>query len=987
MGVLNVCVEAGVKSKKIIITTIISLVSALSIQSQIVQAAPDKAPDAKEEKLQDYSKGFQVFYKLGLPDVSKAEYISFNCQELQPLHSLMSNRFRTKGNAWLLQKEEGDSPASFIVFNAVPLKAYNGEKLLEEFKKQHKGAKVDSRKEYFEFLAGHKNKTIAFWRNADIKEDCEMLLAQLEEMDKENFSYQKEMSGSLFLYAIQIYSKGFKNEANKIIARLFELADDKKIVLLSAMNTLADQEYGVAILDLEKSRDWKKFEAALDALLKKYPKGWNAAPGIKLLSEMVKKQSAQPIPPEIKREGISENDKKLASELLNIKEMPYFCGMEWLFRKNEKEESSRIQDDTLKKITKNSIPMLIALLKDEYMVPVCERSYEHQIDEENGGGNAEKALAAIPSPIKRKSIAKNLLAPVVVISEMNEDSNVMGMNDEDFAAMCNKWYEEIKNKTEDELALYYLKNGNSDQKHFAMTYMKDKDIDKNAPVIEEYFLNIKKEELISNLRYGSIPEYVSKRKKAAKPFVEKLKAIFKGELAAAAKEKKKDKAVKKEVAAEDAEAAEEEEDESAEENAEMLKELKKSFETLDELTSGKSAKDIIDEIVSGKKNIKDDGVYTQLGSALSEMDKDEGIGALFYGISKIKDDPALRNNFILLLVMVKDVKSESESSQESGGAKSETFKEEKPFCIEKNAEGWKKLLADKTKYKDYEIRQLAAWFIEYIYGTDENAKKVESLGHLIGERISSIALKRAEERLAGKVEKDLTPYPEIKDLDDVVGKKLAEDLAKAIADKKAVEFINSLNNNDFAFLAKLVEKNPKLNPGLKNHANRVVFVESSVKGEEKELDAFKNTVLDLKAVEKIRDYCKKLTAEKKMFNCSISRSAMFDGISIEISDPYENVEVPIERPSDSLSMSGDIRANKCAEHTRWEIAGKSEKGNGDEIVVDGKKIKLESSEKSEMENKREKKSQEKFAKCLENIFGDEADCTKFFSINYSCANY
>lgn len=776
MGVLNVRREAGVKSKKIITTTIISLLSALSIQAQVEQAVQDKTPDTKEEKLQDYSKGFQIFYKLGLPDVSKAEYISFNCQELEPLYSLRGGRFIAKGNAWLLQKEEGDSPASFIVFNAVPVKAYNGEKLQEEFRKQHKVATGDARKAYLEFLAGHKNKTIAFWRNEDIKEDSEQLLSQLEEIDKENFSYQKEMSGPLFLYAIQIYSKGFKDDANKIISRLFELAGDKKIILLEAMSALADQEYGVAMMDLEKNKDWKKFGTVLDTLLKKYPKGWKAAPGIKLLSEMVKKQLTQPNPPEIKGEGISEDDKKLASEFLNVKGMPYYCGMEWLFRKNEKEESSMVQDDVLKKITKNSIPMLIALLKDNYMIPVCvmQRSYERQIDEENGGGNAEKALAAIPSPIKRKSIAKSLLASVAAVPDMNEDSNVMRMNDESFIELCNRWYAEIKNKTADELVLYYLKNGNGNQKHFAMTYMKDKNLDKNAPVIEEYFLNMKKEELMRSLGYGVIPEYVAKRKKAALPFVEKLRAKFKDELAALSKgdvkKDKKDQAKKKGAEEEIAEEEEEEEDDSSI-DSQMQKELKKILDSLYELAKEKGAKQIIDEILSGKKNLKDHTIYSQLAPALKEMDRDEAIGLLLNAILKSENNMLAKGVFFSgLEIVARNEESPSEENEK---------KEEKPLDIKKNAEAWKKILKDKTGLGRYKTNLIAAIFIESIYGNKEDKEKLQKLQNTLRERIGQITLKRAEDRLAGKA---LTPYPEIKELDETASKKLVAELEQAIAE-------------------------------------------------------------------------------------------------------------------------------------------------------------------------------------------------------------
>jgi len=975
------------KSTTIIFTIILSLLAIVPLMAQEVKKQ-ESAPVAKENAVQDYTKGFHVFYKLGLPDVSKAEYVQLNSKDLSILYSLVQNPFRANGNAWLMKKEEGGSPASFVAFNAIPIKAYEQRKLFEEFTKRKKDSKSDPRKKYSEFLAENKSKIMGHWASVDIKEDIEELLSRLEEMEKENFSYQKELAGPVFLYAVQIYSKGFKDEANKIISRLFELAGDKKIVLLAAMSCLADQQYGKAILELQEDGDWKKFGAALEALLKKYPKGWRAAPGIKLLLAMVQKQIAQPVAPEIKGEGISGEDKKLAAELVNVKEASSYNDAIWLLPKSDKERGRVLQDEVIEKIIgrgKEAIPMLIALLKDDYMLPSCNiRNFNRRRDNGENQDQAEDSLSRIPHPVKRKDIAKALLLPVVTLSGMREDSDIMSMDDNAFAELCNNWYDEIKTKTPDGLVLYYLKNGNRNQKYLALMSMMSGNVEKNAPAVEEFFLNMKKEELVHGFGYGPIPEYVAKRKKAALPFIEKLKAKFKDELAAVEsdnKKGKKDQTKKKDSEKEtvEVEEAEEDEDDSFMNDPEERKQLKKSLDALSELASGKSAKQIIDKILLEKENLQERTIYSQLMLALQEMDRDEALGLLLYGISKAGDNIIVKGTFITGIATISRI----------GGAATGNGKEEKPLDIGKNAEAWRKLLSDETTLGEDKVNFIAALFIEYLYGSKDIVQKMNNLKYVLGERSRPIILKRAEERLAGKTEKELTPYPEIKELDEKASKELVANLEKAITGKKVEEFMKETGDSEFAALSKLVAKDPKLNAGLKDYANRIVSVKSKIKGKEKDLDAFKNTVLDMNTVEKIQEYCKKLTVEKKAFNCRIIRKRFLEGVNIEISDPSEymkgrktqikgNIDIP-------LYMTGIINASSNQAYTQWKISDKNEKGDGNEIVVNGKKIKLEKAD--EDETKRNKKSQEKFLKCLGKVFGDETDCTKSFSVNYSYMRY
>lgn len=880
--------------------------------------------------VEDYSKDFAEFYQLGLPDVSKAEYVELGCNEAVLIFSSDPDIRGRRGNAWLI-KNDDDGSALFVFENAIQIKIYDSGKLLDAYSKAHRLDRNPARG--FEKATASKIKGI--WSTIELKDEPESVLKKLPVVDKKKIMQEMPDPGPLYLYAIHIYSKGFKDEANKIIERLIEQEGSRNAVLMYARNALANEQYTQAMAELRLDADWTRFASALEILLKKYPEDWTSAPEVSQLLMKVRKQIANPLP-EIKGEGISEEDKKLAAGLADVRILPFPVGRS-LVLPACRGDCDSLNDDVLENIMdrgKDSIPMLIELLKEDTLIPAAAKNSYYARENDDLG---------IVYPAQRKDIARIFLIPSVIVPGFDDNCRLPELPDDELVAVCRKWYNEIKDKNYDEMELYYLKNGNVDQKEDAVASMMKGDLDRKGPVLEEFFLSVNNDDLFT---LYDIDKYVEKRKMTALPFIEKLKVKFKDELAALDTYNKNEKMPKKKVKSED----DEDDDEYS---LEDLKSLKDKLDELYEIASAKTAREIVDEILSGKADPGKMVVRNMLMERLSSMSNDDAIGLLLYGAGTAEKG-SLKIYFLEEL---------SRSCWWGCGA-----------SIEKNAEAWKKLLADESLVQGYKVNFIVPFLIERIYGGEKGSKTMDECRERIGNRTFPIIKKRAEERLAGKSEKELAPYPEIRKLDKNSKASLVAKLEKAADEKNLNEFLKSLSDNEFAALPGLIGENPGLNATLRSYANRIVSVHVSLDGEDKSLESFRNTVLDLAAIGKIQEYCKKLTASGKPFRCEIFRRPRLQGIELTLSPApeyrfpgmSEKSSVPSALNQSVLYMWGNVSCDSDSTGAVWRI------------LREGRKPVRTSENMLEQIETRD----EKFNDCLKKLFGDSNNCGKSFTINY-----
>ncbi|MDM8551738.1 hypothetical protein QUF72_16775 [Desulfobacterales bacterium HSG2] len=90
---------------------------------------------ARSSEQRDYSEGFGKLYKMGLPDVSNAEYVKLSLDISDflsfPYNDIFS-KFKLSGNAWVI--EENKDGASRIVFKNQMIEVMNMEHYMKTLK-------------------------------------------------------------------------------------------------------------------------------------------------------------------------------------------------------------------------------------------------------------------------------------------------------------------------------------------------------------------------------------------------------------------------------------------------------------------------------------------------------------------------------------------------------------------------------------------------------------------------------------------------------------------------------------------------------------------------------------------------------------------------------------------------------------------------------------------------------------------------------------
>lgn len=189
----------------------------------------------------DYSAGFAKFYKLGLPDVTDAQYVAVELH-LTPGTMISSSHYEyrlneagVKGNAWLLGSDD-QKPPEFIYNQARRLRIHDIRK-----------ATGDVRQKLYQKPSAE---YWGAWEAVDLERDIKKTIEFLEELsakDKREIPYTgNELCGRLFIAAIHYHSQGYEKQANRIVKLLFELQGDQRKVILAGFNLLADAQYADA---------------------------------------------------------------------------------------------------------------------------------------------------------------------------------------------------------------------------------------------------------------------------------------------------------------------------------------------------------------------------------------------------------------------------------------------------------------------------------------------------------------------------------------------------------------------------------------------------------------------------------------------------------------------------------------------------------------------------------------------------------------------
>ncbi|MFW6151344.1 MAG: hypothetical protein ACOC6C_00035, partial [Verrucomicrobiota bacterium] len=686
----------------------------------------------------DYSRGFKKFYQLGLPDVSGAEYVNLSAYGAGFQSSgTMRHRFKTGGNAWLLEEDKTNGWAKAVVNQVRAAKVYDRQKLMEMRKKEAGESGSDIIRggwDPFDHRIGGN------WKKADLKKDIEAILKGLEKESEKSSSrswiQHSDVSGEIFLSAAHFHSKGYTNEANQIVGGLFSISEDPHSVIMKGLNKLADGKYEEVYGDFRRERDWKQYHKDMKALLARFKSGWRKAPAVKRLIEEVNARIEKEGIPPLDDEALSEDDRKLAQELVTAeKGIPGTRrrGALWILA-DPAETGDEEEDNPLQRIVGRgikSIPLLLAMLKDDYLTQLdlsslgLRHSY-HSYSSDAGQLTEEQILNMYNNmnrPAARSDIAFLLLKPLRIGAEQYSSGN---MTKNELHSDMEAWYEENKDKSRIELARLYLKDGNRQQKQLAIGFVLAKGKEEDMAGVEKYLLDVERPMMNTHM----VRQYVMVRGKKAAAFVDKYEAALKKSMAS-------------------------DENNQMYKSDDTKKQVEQTIEQLRKLVSAKPADELLASLLSGDSTMSD--VSVQLRQKLGQKEGDEALGLTLDAALKAGDGE-LKSELLSLASQVPHLKMSSGGLGMYGPRPKKTEME-----IEKHSEQWKKLLNDQSKVPgsgwqvSRTVAESAAQAVEGLYG--ENYQRRYSVMHALGEEVYAILVARGKARLEGKSGDELPQFP------------------------------------------------------------------------------------------------------------------------------------------------------------------------------------------------------------------------------------
>lgn len=840
----------------------------------------------------DYSDGFAKFYKLGLPDVSKAKYVKLDVYDYSggaDYHDYAGQLYEMKlsGNAWMLS-EEKDGKSVFVLNNCRTIEVYDEKalrkerekKMLEEQKKQKAGNDTP----VIEFPDwAEDGKTGGKWKAADLKSDIDKTINYMKKkMTKEQnydpFEYSSSY-GTLFLSAIHYHSQGYTNEANQIVGMLFEASKDRRKVIMQSLGIIADTGYSEIINKFFKDRDWNSLSSNLTTLLKKFSVGWKNGLAVKQLTLNITKHIQKTEPAKLSSDELtlSEEDQALAAELAKAEDYKMsgnrhamhpglYYGQAWILNtpaKDQKQEKIHVIDK-IRNRGMQSIPLLLAMLKDDCFINMDIQKITGRYNSVSYSSGTEmtdeevtRIYNSMRRPATRADVAMFLLSPLPAREESRRYRSSQDPNE--LYDEVKLWYEANKDKSTMDIARDYMKNGDSEQQRSGLQYIMKNGEEADMNDIEKHLLDS-----LSNMQRGywsgssSVHQYVQVRGDKAKAFVEKYEARIKELIADSNNEMFKD--------------------------ANIKKNLERELAALKKIISTKPVSEILAEVVEGKTNWNDASAL--LHRQLGKEKKNTAMEMILDSALKVKD-AKISADLLRFTANITYL-----GNYDLYGMPMQNTNEKDELDIKLHVEKWQKLLADKRVIpnpygagQEKTVAETAAWALERAYSRDGSNQAAE-IPYALGDKLTEIVLKRAHARLEGKTGDDLPRFPAADNLTEDQKKALITKITSTPTEKLPGVIAGLSSDEELVFLEDFPEDDEAFKKNAIPAAYKVTVVKGSAvtAGIMEKCNALKDKRLDRKMVEDLIETAKECVKNGNIINCSLIRKYGLKGVEILISE-------------------------------------------------------------------------------------------------------
>ncbi|NOY80310.1 MAG: hypothetical protein GXP31_04815 [Kiritimatiellaeota bacterium] len=544
---------------------------------------------AQPSAARDYGQGIAALRRLGLPDVSRAQYIRLDRQWSPLNYSTRTmgwdplRQLKLTGNAWLLREDTKNKTGDIV--------RVTGRKLT--LRKIESGAPNQilvtvGPVAQPDVLPG------GSWRPADPKPDIARITAALRkclaskknegrtqtplyyrlasDSDPDNTRYGSKLFLRLALY----YVHGEKEGANAALDLLMQVVNDPAGVVRGAYAELAMNRYQAAFDSLIRAGDWSALAKSLSNILETYKSNWAERPGLAYLLEQTKKQ-LQAQAPALEGAGFSPDQQELARLLANarladgmaLRSSQWNVNTSWLFpadpsAKQPRDTASRPLTAKLSALRFEAIPVLVRLLGDEWLVAVPRQLVSGlgmQVFQFATGGMGNLRKSTDPRqafqklqirPSTRGELAMSLLHAVLPGKKLNAELGrnnfggfVPGMagaartsetkRRKMIADYARAFYDKEKNSTPNDLLWRYAREGDDMQRTTALNALMTRaKSDTDWRTIEEAMTRPPRTGPGRAADWSDmslVPMYVSVRGKAALPFLKTYLAAKRKELA------------------------------------------------------------------------------------------------------------------------------------------------------------------------------------------------------------------------------------------------------------------------------------------------------------------------------------------------------------------------------------------------------------------------------------------------------------------------
>jgi hypothetical protein len=748
----------------------------------------------------DYAVGVAKLSQLGLPDVRQAKYVQLDAGYAAAGElSMFGDELKMSGNAWLLATKPDGTAVMLLdqvrLIEVVPL-ALAEQRMKERLEAKSRAGQAPGtapqepdEPEDSPYVVPGK------WRDADLAADLGSVIGYLEKPNGGNDYAVRRSAGLLFLFAAQVHSRGLGAEANRLMALLFEISGDSRMVVSEAINRIADAQYQEAYRSFAVSGNWAQYLAAMEAQAVRFGSVWRQAPVVARVAEAVRSRLA---PPALAGEGLTDEDRRIAgllgqSDAVVSLRHPLFSSGTWVLQVPGLTPGSAKSGplDLIQQRGTAAIPLLVALLSDARLVrttggvsaPFLRFNFDEGAMSEE---EIERMWPRFPRPQSIGELAQRILSPLV-LSEEEARGEEGAVSNEVLAQKGREWYSQ--HKGEDRAALRRLFLAAGRQEVVWQMIRSPEAADREA--VEAYLLAGKDPQE----RLSHVVDYARVRGVEAKAFVQRYvaglqKTLPSGPGAGAT---------------------------SPEERQSIERKMGEVIKFLEELVSERTGTQQLQEFLAVEQPWSERKLQMIAQSLVTKLAKEDPTAvrtALLQGCVKTKDD--VLAGFLLSCVGFDRAARMRAESQEGAGA---TPAEEPK--LEAHAELWRQVMARPRHAASKSIFDssslgfdvVGAYVVEGLYGEGNPENTNPELAQILGERLYSLTVQRAQARLAGKPAAEL---PRVPDKVNVGAERRTEItlLLQGATAQNQHELSARLSLDELLVIPELVAADPKLNQKL-----------------------------------------------------------------------------------------------------------------------------------------------------------------------------